>query len=51
MPTIRPSSVSSLAVGYAGPASYTITAGQRAQAISLEQTLDNYTNDSTSSSC
>jgi hypothetical protein len=38
-------------VGYAGPASYTITAGQRAQALSLEQALDNYTNDSTSTSC
>ena len=38
-------------VGYAGPASYTITAAQRAQAISLEQTLDAYTNDSTSSTC
>jgi hypothetical protein len=38
-------------VGYAGPGSYTITASQRAQAISLEQTLDSYTNDSTSSSC
>jgi hypothetical protein len=38
-------------VGYAGPASYTITASQRAQALSLEQTLDNYTNDSTSSTC
>ena len=38
-------------VGYAGPGSYTITAGQRAQAISLEQTLDSYTNDSTSTSC
>ena len=38
-------------VGYAGPGSYTITTAQRAQALSLEQTLDNYTNDSTSSSC
>jgi hypothetical protein len=38
-------------VGYAGPGSYTITASQRAQAISLEQTLDSYTNDSTSTSC
>jgi len=38
-------------VGYAGPASYTITASQRAQALSLEQTLDNYTNDSTSTTC
>jgi hypothetical protein len=38
-------------VGYAGPASYTISASQRAQAISLEQQLDNYTNDSTSTSC
>lgn len=38
-------------VGYAGPASYTISAAQRAQAISLQTTLDNYTNDSTSTSC
>jgi hypothetical protein len=38
-------------VGYAGPASYTITDAQRATALSLEQTLDNYTNDSTSSTC
>jgi hypothetical protein len=38
-------------VGYAGPASYTITASQRAQALSLEQTLDNYTNDSNSPTC
>lgn len=38
-------------VGYAGPGSYTITAAQRAQALSLEQALDNYTNDSTSTSC
>jgi hypothetical protein len=38
-------------VGYAGPASYTISASQRAQALSLEQTLDNYTNDSTSTTC
>src|SRR6516225_9282130 len=38
-------------VGYAGPASYTISASQRAQALSLEQTLDNYTNDSTSATC
>jgi hypothetical protein len=38
-------------VGYAGPGSYTITASQRAQALSFEQTLDSYTNDSTSTSC
>jgi hypothetical protein len=38
-------------VGYAGPGNYTITASQRAQAIALEQELDNYTNDSTSTSC
>jgi len=38
-------------VGYAGPGSYTITAAQRAHAISLQQALDNYTNDSTSTSC
>ncbi len=38
-------------VGYAGPGSYTITAAQRAQALSLEQTLDNYTNDSTGTTC
>jgi hypothetical protein len=38
-------------VGYAGPGSYTITAAQRAQAISLEQTLDNYTNDSSGTTC
>ena len=38
-------------VGYAGPASYAISASQRAQALSLEQTLDNYTNDSTGTTC
>ena len=38
-------------VGYAGPASYTISSSQRTQALSLEQTLDNYTNDSTSTTC
>src|SRR5215467_2808151 len=38
-------------VGYAGPASYTITSSQRAQALSLEVTLDNYTNDSNSPTC
>jgi hypothetical protein len=38
-------------LGYAGPASYTVTAGERAQALSFEQTLDNYTNDSTSTTC
>ena len=38
-------------VGYAGPASYTISAARRAQALSLEQELDNYTNDSTSTTC
>jgi hypothetical protein len=38
-------------VGYTGPGSYTITDAQRAHALSLEQTLDNYTNDSTSTSC
>jgi hypothetical protein len=38
-------------VGYAGPASYTISASQRAQALSLEQTLDNYTNDSSGTTC
>jgi len=38
-------------VGFHGPDAYTITAAQRAEAISLAQTLDNYTNDSTSTSC
>jgi hypothetical protein len=38
-------------VGYAGPASYTITAAERAQALAFEQQLDSYTNDSTSTSC
>jgi hypothetical protein len=38
-------------VGYAGPGSYTITSAQRAQAISLEQTLDSYTNGSTGTTC
>ena len=38
-------------VGYAGPASYTVTAAERAHALSLEQALDSYTNDSTSTSC
>jgi hypothetical protein len=38
-------------VGYAGPASYKISAAQRDQALSLEMALDNYTNDSTSTTC
>jgi hypothetical protein len=38
-------------VGYAGPGSYPVSAAVRAQALSLEQALDNYTNDSTSTSC
>lgn len=38
-------------VGYTGPGTYTIGAAQRAKAISLAQALDNYTNDSTSTSC
>ena len=38
-------------VGYAGPASDSVSASVRAQALSLEQALDNYTNDSTSTSC
>ena len=38
-------------VSYAGPGSYPVTAAQRAQALSLETTLDNYTNDSTSTTC
>ena len=37
--------------GYAGPGSYTISSSQRAHALSLEQALDNYTNDSTSTGC
>jgi hypothetical protein len=38
-------------VNYTGPGSYTITAKQRANAIALQTALDNYTNDSTSTSC
>lgn len=38
-------------VGYAGPASYSISASQRAQALALEQTLDAYTNDSSGTTC
>jgi hypothetical protein len=38
-------------VGYAGPGSYPASAGQRAYALSLEQALNSYTNDSTSTSC
>jgi hypothetical protein len=38
-------------MGYAGPASYTVGAKVRAKAINLEQELDNYTNDSTGTSC
>ena len=38
-------------VGYTGPASYTISATRGGQPRSLEQELDNYTNDSTSTSC
>ena len=38
-------------VGYSGPGSYSVSAAVRAKALSLEQALDNYTNDSTSTSC
>jgi hypothetical protein len=38
-------------VNYAGPASYPVSSSQRAKALKLEQRLDSYTNDSTSSSC
>ena len=38
-------------VGYAGPASYSISSSQRATALALEQALDNYTNDSNSTTC
>jgi hypothetical protein len=38
-------------VGYAGPGSYPVSASQRADAIGFEQALNNYTNDSTSTSC
>jgi hypothetical protein len=38
-------------VSYAGPASYTISGSQQATALSLEQALDSYTNDSTSTTC
>jgi hypothetical protein len=38
-------------VHYAGPGSYSISAARRAIALGLEQALDNYTNDSTSTSC
>jgi hypothetical protein len=38
-------------VGYAGPGSYPVSTAVRAQALSLEQALDKYTNDSTSTSC
>jgi hypothetical protein len=38
-------------VGYAGPATYTVSAKRRAAALNLAQELDNYTNDSTSTSC
>jgi hypothetical protein len=38
-------------VRYAGPGSYSVSAAVRAHALSLEQKLDSYTNDSTSTSC
>lgn len=38
-------------VGYAGPGTYTVGPKRRAAAINLAQELDNYTNDSTSTSC
>ncbi len=38
-------------IGYAGPQSYSLTSAQASQALSLEVTLDNYTNDSTSATC
>jgi hypothetical protein len=38
-------------VGYHGVDSYTLTSAQASTALALEQTLDNYTNDSTSATC
>jgi hypothetical protein len=38
-------------IGYSGPGSYTLTATQATDALALEVTLDNYTNDSTSATC
>jgi hypothetical protein len=38
-------------VAYAGPGDYTASATQLARALALEVELDNYTNDSTSTSC
>jgi len=38
-------------VGYAGPASYSISAADQATAKGLAQTLDNYTNDSSGTTC
>lgn len=38
-------------VGYAGPATYPVSAARRAAALNLEQELDSYTNDSTSTTC
>jgi hypothetical protein len=40
-----------VSVSYAGPGSYTLTSAQATQALSLEQALDDYTNDSSSATC
>jgi hypothetical protein len=38
-------------IGYGGVGNYTLTAAQKATALSLETTLDDYTNDSSSGTC
>lgn len=40
-----------VSVGYHGVDTYTLSDAQKATALALEQTLDNYTNDSTSATC
>jgi hypothetical protein len=50
-PVIAQANAFLTSVSYAGPASYPISAAQRAQALALEQILDNYTNDSTGTTC
>jgi hypothetical protein len=38
-------------IGWNGPGNYTLTSAQKNQALALESALDNYTNDSTSTTC
>lgn len=50
-PTILAANNFLKSVGYAGPGTAALTSSQESQAIALESTLDDYTNDSTSTAC